>query len=309
LNRYAAITKSSTDHYSQWQRDLLQRHQLDPYYLASASAWLDPLAVHIASLQRTLKRPVLVGVNGAQGSGKTTAADYLANALFNEHELTALAVSLDDFYLTRNERQRLAAQVHPLLATRGVPGTHDMPLLGQTLRALLDSQRNTVLAIPQFDKAVDERRPPDHWTIAPANIDVIILEGWCLGATSQTPEEIALACNALERKEDPQCIWRNYSNESLCRDFPDVYALIDEWAMLCAPSFDCVLNWRIEQERKLSNRSAAKQHSQIMTEDAVQRFTQHFERLTRHCLTNLPSKVNHLYTLDAQRRVLSYHQR
>jgi len=129
--------KSMPNELPQWQIALLERHQLPPAYLRYAQKWFDPLAEWLAGHQFGAKRPLLVAVNGCQGSGKTTVCDYLAALLEADHGCRVVALSLDDFYLTRAQREVLARSVHPLLATRGVPGTHDMQLLEQTLEALL----------------------------------------------------------------------------------------------------------------------------------------------------------------------------
>ena len=152
--------------------------------------------------QHRAGRPLLVALNGAQGSGKTTVSDYLCTSLFEEHGLNAVALSLDDFYLSRVERQTLAASVHPLLATRGVPGTHDMGLLQRTLEQLLDVHRNEPVAIPRFNKAADDRCASSDWNCITTSVQVVLLEGWCLGAIPQTADSLSQPINDLERDED-----------------------------------------------------------------------------------------------------------
>ncbi len=288
----------------EWQSALLARHSLGTEYLDSAREWFTPVADAIASHQNSASRPVLVGVNGSQGSGKTTMADYLCCALEAEHGLSSLSLSLDDVYLPRAVRQRLAGEVHPLLATRGVPGTHDIPLLLETLRALLDTDAAVGTRIPRFDKAQDDRVPTADWPSVDTAPAVVLLEGWCLGVLPQPPESLRQPINALERDEDADGRWRNYVNDCLASEFPPVYDLVDQWLMLQAPSFDCVLRWRQEQERKLAAQRGG--HSARMMDDrALVRFVAHFERLTRHCLATLPSRVDHLLVLDGNRSVVA----
>src|SRR6187402_352808 len=76
--------------------------------------------------------PFILGISGLQGSGKSTLAASLIEAA-KERGWSAVSLSLDDVYLTRAEREALGRQVHPLLRTRGVPGTHDLTLLASTL--------------------------------------------------------------------------------------------------------------------------------------------------------------------------------
>ena len=242
----------------------------------------------------------MVAVNGSQGSGKSTLCDYLREYLENQHQLATLSLSLDDFYLTSPQRRQLAIDVHPLLATRGVPGIHDMGLLQRTLEALLGGEP---VRIPRFDKAVDDRVPDSEWQSVAAGTRVILLEGWCLGATAQSVDDLAEPVNELERREDGDGRWRNYVNTILSERFSAVYQRVDQWVMLQAPSFDCVYRWRLEQEQKLGKVSDGEG---VMDSGQVARFIQHYQRLTEHCLKTLPDRVNHLYRLDEGRTVEQY---
>jgi D-glycerate 3-kinase len=248
----------------------------------------------------------LVALNGCQGSGKTTASDYLCASLIEEQDMNTVTLSLDDFYLTHSERRALAASVHPLLATRGVPGTHDMSLLRLTLEQLLDTHSNKPVAIPRFDKATDDRRPLSDWDRIDTPVQCVLLEGWCLGAKPESADTLAEPVNNLVRDEDPLVVWREYYNAFLSRHFVPLYPLFDQWIMLQAPSFDCVFNWRREQERKLAVSLSPEKSGNLMDDDALHRFIQHYERITHNCLDDLPHTVNHLFNLDKQRRVTAY---
>jgi len=291
---------------AEWQGALLKRHRLDGAYLETARAWFDPLARTLADCQRAANRPLLVVLNGCQGSGKTTLCDYLCCALTREHALPAIALSLDDFYLTRAERQALASSVHPLLATRGVPGTHDMGLLRSTLAALLDPTGSGAALVPRFDKATDDRVPSSDWTRVALPLQVVLLEGWCLGALPEPASVREAPLNDLERNEDPEGQWRLYVDTTLAREFQPLYALVDQWVMLCAPSFDCVFDWRREQESKLAATLPPARAAGLMDDAALRRFIQHYERLTRQCLDELPDRVDHLFRLDRARRIIGY---
>jgi D-glycerate 3-kinase len=293
----------------QWQSALLERHQLDTGYLAVALKWFAPLAQALMEHQKSANRPVLVALNGCQGSGKTTISDYLCTSLTEEYGLSAVALSLDDFYFTWDERQALATSVHPLLATRGVPGTHDMALLRQTLQQLLDAHRAEPVTIPRFDKAADDRRPTLNGERHTNPVQLVLLEGWCLGAEPQTADMLSQPINTLEQDEDPTGQWRRYSNATLSRDFRSLYSLVDQWIMLRAPSFDCVYDWRREQERKLAATLPPGRASKLMNDNALRRFIQHYERITRRCLDTLPPRVHHLFSLDEQRQVTAYRHR
>ncbi|MEX1032459.1 MAG: hypothetical protein WDZ30_03795, partial [Cellvibrionaceae bacterium] len=142
--------------------------QLPRGYIDTARRWFVPLADEVARAigNRELK---ILGIVGAQGSGKSTLAGLLAMLLNRVHGLRTVAVSLDDFYLTRAQRQRLAEEIHPLLITRGVPGTHDLPLAMGTLDTLLAQPGEAT--IPGFDKSRDERKSKPEWSRVAAPVD------------------------------------------------------------------------------------------------------------------------------------------
>lgn len=283
-----------------WQQAFLERHHLDIAYLEYARRWFAPLGETLAAHPDGAGAPGMVAVNGCQGSGKTTACDYLRAMLEAELGLRVLTLSLDDFYLTRAGRTDLADSVHPLLLTRGVPGTHDMGLLNATLDALLTPSRAQPVPVPRFDKARDDRRESSDWDKVEGKLDLVLLEGWCLGARPQAEEQLVKPVNALEREEDPDGSWRAYVNRALAREFLPLYQRFDSWVMLQAPSFDCVYRWRLEQEHKLAQAASG-----AMDDKQVARFIQHYQRLTEYCLATLPPEVDYLYTLDDQRRIMS----
>lgn len=290
----------------EWQAALLRRHGLGSAYLSTALEWFGPLARSLAKHQKGADRPILVAINGCQGSGKTTVADYLCCALAEDHGVAAIALSLDDFYLTRAEREELAVQVHPLLRTRGVPGTHDLGLLRETLVQLLNGEQ---LAIPRFDKAIDDRKPAGAWDKLTSPVQVVLLEGWCIGVHPEPADALATPVNDLERFEDPDGNWRSYCNQAVANEFLPLYDLVDEWIMLRAPAFECVFEWRQEQEQKLAATLSPEKAAALMDEETLTRFIAHYERYTRQCLALLPDKVNHLYSLDHQRHVRAYSHR
>ncbi len=285
-----------------WETAFAERHRLSPGYLEHAQKWFAPLAARIAVHHDGANRALLVGINGSQGSGKTTVCDYLRENLAACHGKRAVCLSLDDFYQTRHQRLRLARDVHPLLATRGVPGTHDMTLLGATLDGLLAGNGDEPVCVPRFDKARDDRKPADDWDRVEPPVEVVLLEGWCLGVRTEPETSLAVPVNELERAEDSDGAWRRYVNGRIGSEFEPLYRRIDRWAMLCAPSFDCVYRWRREQERKLAL-AAGGDGGRIMDDEQLLRFVQFYERITRRCLQGLPARVHHLYQLDESREI------
>ena len=276
-------------------------HQLPTQYLQQVDQWFMPVADQVEKHQQALERPLVLGINGCQGSGKSTLADLLV-LLFSVKGLSAVALSVDDFYLTLRERQALAESKHPLLLTRGVPGTHDVGLAIATLQQL--RKGNAPVNIPRFDKSIDDRSESSEQQTKP--VDVIILEGWCLGAAAA--DSIAPACNDLESLEDPEGVWRNYVNQQLKTHYKEWHSLVDLWIMLKAPAFSSVFRWRKEQEDKLRAKLMAAgvtQTSGLMDDQQLQRFIQHYQRVTENILDTLPDQVHFLYSLDENRKITS----
>jgi D-glycerate 3-kinase len=284
----------------------IREHALPEGYARTARKWFVPVAERLKACRDRVSRPVIVGINGSQGSGKSTLADLLVHVLGQAYGINALALSIDDFYFTREERGVLARKVHPLLATRGVPGTHDINLASQTLSGL--REWNGPVAIPRFDKVRDDRYPEAQWDVVNRPADIIILEGWCLGSDAQPEHDLIAPINSLESAEDPQGVWRNHVNRQLQQGYPELFSRVDAWIMLKAPSFGCVFDWRLEQEQKLSR--ALEQQGRdssaagVMGRDEIARFIQHYQRITEHTLKSLPDKVHFLFELDEDREII-----
>lgn len=278
----------------------IKQHGLPAAYQNDIVSWFAPLAESIKTHHTGAGRPIIVGINGAQGSGKSTLANCLVFLLTQQYQLHALTLSLDDFYFTRAERQQLARQIHPLLATRGVPGTHDIPLAVTTLDQLLHGQ--LPVKLPRFNKALDDRYPPELAETITEPVDIIIIEGWCLGAEAQEDDALLQPLNELEATEDRDGCWRHYVNRQLAHSYPELFSLIDVWVMLKAPSFQCVYGWRLEQENQLRRQSRDSQH--IMDAAQLARFIQFYQRITENTLKTLPAQVHFLFELDEQRRIL-----
>lgn len=242
----------------------------------------------------------MVGLCGAQGSGKSTLAAALKEH-FEADGLRVAMLSLDDLYLSRMERARLAPRVHPLFATRGVPGTHDVALGID----LIDRIRTgSPVTLPRFDKAQDEPAPTG--SVAPANVDLVLFEGWCVGARPQADAPLAAPVNALERDEDRKGIWRKHVNAALAGPYAELFARIDRLVLLAAPGFEVVRGWRGQQEQDLRERISRgeTEGGRVMDEAALDRFVQFYERLTRHILTEMPSYADLVLHLDPARRLV-----
>lgn len=268
--------------------DYCSRHQLPESFQQVAVDHYLPLAQHLLA-SKPARKPLLLGINGAQGTGKSTLADFLQEAITSRSDWNVAVLSIDDFYYTRQERAELATTIHPLLQVRGVPGTHDTALLGQCLDALRNQKNGESLALPRFDKASDDRLDQSSWPQVSGPIDLIILEGWCVGSCPQENSELRAPINVLERIEDAAGEWRRYVNDKLCNEYSTIFDQIGMLIFLKAPDFDSIFRWRLQQETQLETR---------MTENEVRHFIEYFERLTRANLEVLPGKADVIYELD-----------
>ena len=278
-----------------WLDEFLARERLPATYAQTVQSVAAPLAERIAAAARP--GGIVVGLCGPQASGKSTLTAVLGR-LLEARGLRVAALSLDDLYLTRAERAELAGRAHPLLATRGAPGTHDVAL-GRNLLVQLRRPGRTLL--PRFDKAADDRGPGEAFE-GPA--DVVIFEGWCVGAAPQPAAALAQPVNELERVRDEDGTWRRFVNAQLEGPYRELFAGLDLLILLQAPGFEVVLAWRQEQERKLRERLAREGAGgkRAMSDEEVAAFIAHYERQTRWILAEMPARADVVVTLDAGRR-------
>jgi D-glycerate 3-kinase len=290
-------------------RPQLQAHiatqRLPPTFIDIVERWYWPMARHIAEHKHSQAGALLVSVNGSQGSGKTTLTSFLSLILQSAWGLCAVDVSLDDFYLKRSERQWLATNVHPLLATRGVPGTHDLALAVATLAGLRHCSSQQPCAIPRFNKATDDRYSAADFTRVSQPVDVILFEGWCNHAPLSSDVALRQPINDLERRADPNGFWRTYVNEQLRDYHAQLFDQADMLIHLAIPGFEVVQGWRQLQEDKLAASSDGAHR--IMTAAQVAQFVQHYERITRNCLAQLPDLADLVLYINAQHDIDRLH--
>lgn len=213
-------------------------------------------------------RPVLVGVAGAQGSGKTTACQLLEAA----NRPRYADFSIDDVYLDHKQRAALAARTHPLFVTRGPPGTHDIALARETIRSLMNATPETETPLPRFDKIADVMKPRSEWPVFRGRPEAILIDAWCLGAL---PVPLSPPLNAVEA-EDADGAWRELQNEFLRTSYAAWFKEFDAIIYLQPPNWDIVRRWRGQQEVTLRGRPLTPDE-----EAWIDRFVQHYERITR----------------------------
>jgi len=281
---------------------LLTRQQLPAGFNHLIEKIYLPLSKNITDEihERKKSQPLLVSISGAQGTGKSTLCNFLKIIIETEFQLAVTSLSLDDFYLPKIKRNLLAKTIHPLLATRGVPGTHDLDLLENTINTLL---KNESCLLPKFNKATDERIEYSQWKKVQNGVQLILFEGWCNNSPSQSKPELANPVNELEKIEDQQSIWRCYVNEKLIEYHQRVFDKTDLSIFLQAPSFENVFDWRKLQEQKLKAVTDQQTRIKLLDDNALERFIQHFERISRYSLAKLPALADYILPLNANHSI------
>lgn len=307
----------------QWQKvcsrvgEFIAGQQLPASFMALSETFYFPLAQQLVAQNHSGTRPLLVGINGAQGTGKSTLAALLGCILHAGAGWRCAILSIDDLYRTRNEREQLARDIHPLLNVRGVPGTHDIDLGLALIDQLLTphtsapfthslthppTSSTTQLALPRFNKAIDDRKPTAEWHQQSLPVDIVILEGWCIGAVPQPNARLSTAINDLERNHDPDGTWRHYVNQQLAGKYQQLFNRLDYLVMLRAPAMECVEEWRWLQEQKLIAATRGKGEG-LMSQAQVKHFIQHYERLTRHMLEEMPARADWVFHLSKDHEI------
>ncbi len=271
-----------------------------------------PLGAWLVARKNQHQGPLVVGINGAQGAGKSTLFNLIEVILEEGFGLKVVGLSIDDLYKTRKEREELAHSVHPLMQTRGVPGSHDIDLGIELIRGLKGEfgEEGRNVKIPVFDKSIDDRCPTALWQEWTGEADVIVIEGWCVGAIAQEEDALSESVNDLERSEDPLGFWRTYVNQQLKGSYKELFELMDVLIMLKVPSMESVYEWRSQQEKKLAERvryfydtQQPTQHLRIMNDRQIRRFIQHYERLTRNMLEEMPRRADVCLELNVNHKI------
>ena len=247
------------------------------------------------------KNPIVIGLSGGQGSGKSTISRIIKIVLKEIFNLETVIFSIDDFYKTLNQRKKMSLKVNPLFITRGVPGTHDTKLLFNCIKNLKNKKFRKI-KIPRFDKSIDDRLPKQKWQKIDKKPDIVIFEGWCVGVKPQKKHYLNRPINKLEKDEDKKKIWRYSVNRTLKNEYQKIFKLIDKIIFLQVPSFKKVYEWRLLQEKKLKLHSKGKK---IMSNKEIKRIIMFYERLTRHMLDTLSKTASIIIKLDNNHKLKS----
>ncbi|XWK87703.1 MAG: glycerate kinase [Phormidium sp.] len=227
--------------------------------------WL-PLAIQLATWRRALPRPLIQGILGGQGTGKTTLAAVLS-LILKHLRLETISISIDDLYKTYSERQELQKQ-DPRLIWRGPPGTHDVNLGIEVLTQL--RQQQTPVKIPRFDKSLwqgaGDRTTPEIVEKA----DIILFEGWFVGVRPIDPTTFDSAPEPIVTLSDKT--FARDINFKL-QEYVPLWQLLDRLIVLYPVDYRLSLQWRkqAEQEMIASGKTG-------MTDKAIEQFVQYFWR-------------------------------
>jgi len=257
-----------------------------------------PLSKWIYSIYKKDNKTKIIGLAGGQGAGKSTVTGILKFIFKKKYGLNLCCFSIDDFYKTKAERRKMSKKVHPLFLTRGVPGTHDLGLINKTIKKLKTKKFKTVL-IPKFDKSIDDRLKKNKWQKIKNRPNIIIFEGWCVGARHQKDSELKNPLNPIEKKYDLNLVWRRTVNYYLKNQYKKLFNKLDKLIYLKAPDFDWVFRWRLHQEEKMK---LTLKDKKIMSKSEVRNFIMYYERLTKHMMRDLKNISDLTVYLDTKHR-------
>ena len=264
-------------------------------------SFLIPVSFWI-SKKTNRKRTIIIGLAGGQGSGKTTISSILTLILKKYFKLNVFKVSIDDFYKTRKDRRILSITKHPLLMTRGVPGTHDIDLMLRFFTKV-KSKNFKKIEIPKFNKAIDDRYKKNFWYKLKSKPDVVIFEGWCVGAKAQTINQLKKPVNSLERIYDQRIKWRSYVNNQLKTKYNILFKQLDGLLYLKAKNFNLLKKWRLKQERKLWAKKRHKRNLKIMSSGDLLNFMQTYQRITQQMFKDATKSSSVIMNLNSKHQI------
>ena len=227
----------------------VNREKMIKSFLIPICFWIDK--------NKPKNKTFIIGLAGGQGTGKTTISTLIRLILSTYFKLNVFKVSIDDFYRTRKERLKLSKLKHPLLLTRGVPGTHDIDMMNKLFHNIKKKKFNSML-IPKFDKSTDDRCNKKLWYKIKKKPDVLILEGWCVGAKPEKNNTLNKPINKLEQNLDGKKKWRLHVNNQLKNKYSKLFDQIHSLLYLKAKNFNVLKRWRIKQEKKLKLKNKRK---------------------------------------------------
>ncbi len=272
-------------------------------FIAAAQEWL---STHISAAPdqcRALAKlvPVLledysdssanvISISGPPGSGKSTFAGACVAALESDG-IKGIVISLDDYYLPAAEREKLSRTEHPLFSVRGVPGTHDLDLLADHVRALADPEHADI-ELPRFDKSLDDRLEETRIIESGFIPGFIFVEGWIIGVPPQSSAALMSPVSLFEEEHDPDAEWRSRVNANLYDYHKALELELNARWYLRAPDWESVIDWRLQQEQE-------SQQMLLENREDVMGFLDHYRRLCLHMQTSCAEWADVIIQLDS----------
>ena len=266
-------------------------------------SFLVPISFWVAN-KASKKNPYLVGLAGGQGAGKTTITSIISIILRKYFKLNVFVISIDDFYKTRKERFLLSKKIHPSLMTRGVPGTHDTNIMLDFFKKVKRKKFRS-LKLPKFNKAIDDRCTRKLWYSIKKRPDVIIFEGWCVGAKAEKNNTLIKPVNSLEKLSDEKLTWRKFVNKQLKSKYKQLYDQLNCLLYLKSKKFSLLKQWRIKQEKKLRLKNKRSNNHKIMNNKEVIKFMQTYQRVTQNMFKNVPKYASIILYLNSNHQIKS----
>ncbi len=266
-------------------------------------SFLIPISFWIANKVEK-KKPFILGLSGGQGSGKTTISSIISIILSKYFKLNVFKISIDDFYKTRKKRLELSKKVHPLLMVRGVPGTHDISIMLDFFKRIKEKKFKSI-KLPRFNKATDDRYNKKLWYSVKRRPDVIIFEGWCVGAKAEQNYSLKTPINSLEKLKDQKQIWRRFVNKQLKSKYKKLYDQLNCLLFIKAKNFSLLRQWRIKQEKKLSLKSKRSNKLKIMSDKEIINFMQTYQRITQNMFKSVPKYASIILNLNSNQQIKS----
>jgi len=227
--------------------------------------WL-PLAMQLSILRREAQRPIVQGVLGGQGTGKTTLGRALTLILQAWGDRT-FSLSLDDLYKTYADRLQLR-QRDPRLIWRGPPGTHDIEMGLSVLQALRQRQVDQPIAIPRFDKSLHQGAGDRVASELVSGIDIVLFEGWFVGCRPVEPSCFERAPFPIQTEAD-----RTFARDMNARlhDYLPLWNCCDRLLILYPADYRLSRVWRQQAEQKMRS-----QGKSGMSDAEIEAFVDYF---------------------------------
>ena len=245
-----------------------------------------------------LKSKNKIMIAGSQGSGKSSLSKLIKLYLEKFCYKSVVIISMDDFYLSKNQRTQLSKNIHPLFLTRGVPGTHDLELMNKKIKQIFNKE--FPIYLPIFDKVSDTRKRTYKKVL---KADVIIFEGWCAGARPVDQNYLQKNFNNLEKHKDKNFIWRNSYNKYL-NEYQKLFSQFNFFIYFQFNQWDHVLNWKYKQELELRDKK-----KDLGLKKYLREFIQYYEKVSKWMHLKVPKYCNILIKLDAHQKIKSINLR